>query len=128
MWTGFVALCAQWGLMMRLTWYEYSWDVMEPIAYFLSFGTGTFFFFFLFFFFLPEPIFYPLLAGILGYSFYVVTRRDYTYEALEGHTVTRRQLALYKRNKFDYVHYYNLKDTIKAVEEDIEKLKLQYLP
>jgi len=39
MWGGFFGLCAQWGLMMRLTWYEYSWDVMEPIAYFISFGT-----------------------------------------------------------------------------------------
>ena len=27
--------------MMRLTWYEYSWDVMEPISYFISFGTGS---------------------------------------------------------------------------------------
>lgn len=39
-WLGLGALCAQWGLMARLTWWEYSWDVMEPISYFLGAGTG----------------------------------------------------------------------------------------
>jgi len=29
---GLAALCVQWGLMARLTWWEYSWDVMEPIS------------------------------------------------------------------------------------------------
>ena len=69
---------------------------------------------------LPSP-------GILGYAFYVVTRRDYTYEALEGHTVTRRQLALYKKNMFDYKHYFHLQDTIKEVEDEIEKIKTEHL-
>ncbi|KAJ3295644.1 hypothetical protein HDU76_006814, partial [Blyttiomyces sp. JEL0837] len=39
-WAGFTALCAQFGIMARLTWWEYSWDVMEPISYILSVGTG----------------------------------------------------------------------------------------
>jgi len=39
-WTGLAFLCAQWGMMVRLTYWEYSWDVMEPISYFVTFGTG----------------------------------------------------------------------------------------
>jgi hypothetical protein len=151
MWAGFFGLCAQWGLMMRLTWYEYSWDVMEPISYFLSFGTPH-----------PLPPYTHTLTcilgytlhghvcvyvceggcwasslslsharrhvgrvsmhvcmcvcgrgvsnprsdcvrerqsgtGILGYMFYVITRKDYTFENLGGTTTTRRQRAEYRR-------------------------------
>jgi len=85
MWAGLAGLCAEWGLMMRLTWYEYSWDVMEPIAYFLSFATG-----------------------ILGYMFYVATRRDYTFENLGGVTVTRRQQREYKRHGLSIDKYIQL--------------------
>jgi len=102
-WLGLFALCTQWGLMMRLTWYEFSWDVMEPIAYFLSFGTG-----------------------ILGYSFYLLTKRDYTYEGLEGHTVTRRQLKLYTKKGLDIKLYYSIYDSINHLENEVNLVKQRF--
>jgi hypothetical protein len=30
----------QFGLLARLTWWEYSWDIMEPITYFVTYGTS----------------------------------------------------------------------------------------
>ena len=31
-------MCLVWGVLFRLTWYEYSWDIMEPITYFITYG------------------------------------------------------------------------------------------
>ena len=31
-------MAAQGGLMARLTYWEYSWDIMEPITFFLTYG------------------------------------------------------------------------------------------
>ncbi|KAJ3264074.1 hypothetical protein HK104_006528 [Borealophlyctis nickersoniae] len=103
-WFGLGALCAQWGLMARLTWWEYSWDVMEPISYFLGAGTG-----------------------ILGYMFYVVTSREYTYESLSAITVTRQQARLYRRTKFDVRRYSELTDRKVELEEKIEQIRREHV-
>ena len=31
-------MCSLWGILFRLTWWEYSWDIMEPITYFITYG------------------------------------------------------------------------------------------
>ena len=35
-------MAAQGGLMARLTYWEYSWDIMEPITFFLTYGSVFF--------------------------------------------------------------------------------------
>lgn len=40
-WGGLAALLGQWGLLFRLTFWELSWDVMEPISFFAVSGTST---------------------------------------------------------------------------------------
>ncbi|KAJ3034546.1 hypothetical protein HDV00_004959 [Rhizophlyctis rosea] len=99
-WLGLGTLCAQWGLMARLTWWEYSWDVMEPISYFVGAGTG-----------------------ILGYMFYMITSKEYTYESLSAITVTRQQRRLYQKHKFDIKHYVDLKDRRAEVLKRIEDVR-----
>ena len=34
----------QLGFLARLTWWEYSWDIMEPVTYFVTYGTSMIFF------------------------------------------------------------------------------------
>lgn len=36
LWAGLVLLITQWSLFLRLTFWELSWDVMEPISYFFT--------------------------------------------------------------------------------------------
>ncbi len=36
LWAGLALLLVQWSLFLRLTFWELSWDVMEPISYFFS--------------------------------------------------------------------------------------------
>lgn len=38
-WLGLGAMSLQFGLLARLTWWEYSWDIMEPVTYFVGYGT-----------------------------------------------------------------------------------------
>lgn len=38
-WLGLALMGAQFGVLARLTWWEYSWDIMEPVTYFITYGT-----------------------------------------------------------------------------------------
>lgn len=51
-WLGLGAMSIQVGIMARLTWFDYSWDIVEPISYFVSY------------------------AAVIGvYAYYVLTRK-----------------------------------------------------
>lgn len=38
-WTFLIMMSVQFGGLARLTWWEYSWDIMEPVTYFVTYGT-----------------------------------------------------------------------------------------
>ena len=38
-WLGLGLMGLQFGILARLTWWEYSWDIMEPVTYFVTYGT-----------------------------------------------------------------------------------------
>ena len=38
-WVGLGLMGFQFGILARLTWWEYSWDIMEPVTYFVTYGT-----------------------------------------------------------------------------------------
>ena len=40
MWSMLGLMCVQAGFLGRLTFVNYSWDIMEPITYFITYGTG----------------------------------------------------------------------------------------
>lgn len=33
-----IGMSVLWGIMARLTWWEYSWDVIEPVTFFVTYG------------------------------------------------------------------------------------------
>ena len=39
-WLGLGLMSLQFGILARLTWWEYSWDIMEPVTYFVTYGTS----------------------------------------------------------------------------------------
>lgn len=39
-WGGMAYMATQFGILARLTWWEYSWDIMEPVTYFITYGTA----------------------------------------------------------------------------------------
>lgn len=73
------------GLFFRLTFWEFSWDVMEPIAFFVT-TTGL----------------------VTGYAYFLFTSRDPTYQDLLKRLFLRRQRKLCKKQNFDVERFMEL--------------------
>jgi hypothetical protein len=71
-WLGLGLMSLQAGILARMTWFEYSWDIVEPISYFVTYSAviGVYAYFVLtrkvtFFF-----IYLNTLACVLYYIYY----------------------------------------------------------
>lgn len=78
LWCGLGFSVVQVGLFFRLTFWEFSWDVMEPIAFFTT-TTGL----------------------VVGYAYFLFTSRDPTYQDLMKRLFLSRQRKLFKLQNFD---------------------------
>jgi len=86
-------LGAQGFAVARLTWWELSWDIMEPVTYMLTFT-----------------------AVFGGFVYFNWTKRDYTYESLRESMIAKRVTKYLKREGLDQQHY----DQVKAEIADIQ--------
>ena len=91
-----LALMAQGGLVARLTWWELSWDIMEPITYMLTFGTA-----------------------FMGMSYFALTGAEYSYESLHATFARRRREKLIRRLNFDSEKYNQLSKEIENLEKAV---------
>lgn len=73
------------GFFFRLTFWEFSWDVMEPIAFFTT-TTGL----------------------VIGYAYFLFTSRDPTYQDLLKRLFISRQRKLFKKQNFDIERFKEL--------------------
>uniref|UniRef100_A0A8B9KC80 Calcium uniporter protein n=1 Tax=Astyanax mexicanus TaxID=7994 RepID=A0A8B9KC80_ASTMX len=100
LWGGMAYMATQFGILARLTWWEYSWDIMEPVTYFITYGTA-----------------------MAMYAYFVLTRQEYIYPDARD-----RQYLLFfhkgvKRTRFDIEKYNQLKDAIAEAELDLKRLR-----
>uniref|UniRef100_A0AAF5DL13 EF-hand domain-containing protein n=1 Tax=Strongyloides stercoralis TaxID=6248 RepID=A0AAF5DL13_STRER len=100
LWSFFMFLGLETGIFARLTWWEYSWDIMEPITYFATHSTviGTF-------------------------AYYLITRQPFEYSTLHGRTFSKKFHKLAKKYNFDYKKYNALKEHEKKINYDLERLR-----
>ncbi|KAL3681388.1 hypothetical protein R1sor_024344 [Riccia sorocarpa] len=98
LWTGLLALTCQTALFFRLTFWELSWDVMEPVAFFLT------------------------TAGVIvGYTYFLITARDPSYQDFMHRLFLSKQRKLFKKMNFDFERYQLLKRQCQCVEIDDNK-------
>lgn len=99
-WLGLGAMGLQFGLLARLTWWEYSWDIMEPVTYFVGYGTA-----------------------IAMYAYYVITRQEYLYPAVFDREYLKKFYSDASKQSFDIDLYNNLREELAGVESDLRRLR-----
>jgi len=90
----------QFGFLARLVWWEYSWDIMEPITYFVTYGTA-----------------------IIMYSYFVCVRSDYNFETARDRWCARRFHKLANRSGFDVARYNTIVEKRKEIEDNLRQLE-----
>uniref|UniRef100_A0A6I8PHD3 Calcium uniporter regulatory subunit MCUb n=1 Tax=Ornithorhynchus anatinus TaxID=9258 RepID=A0A6I8PHD3_ORNAN len=100
MWAGLALLSTQGGALAWLTWWVYSWDIMEPVTYFVTFGSSMAFF-----------------------AYFLLTRQDYSYPAIKDRQFLHFFYRRSKRRHFDVEKYNRLKEELKEAEESLRRLR-----
>uniref|UniRef100_A0A453HPN3 Calcium uniporter protein C-terminal domain-containing protein n=2 Tax=Aegilops tauschii subsp. strangulata TaxID=200361 RepID=A0A453HPN3_AEGTS len=91
LWTGLGFFMFQVGIFFRLTFWEFSWDVMEPIAFFTT------------------------TSGLLvGYAYFVITSRDPTYQDFMERMFDSRRRKLCVKHGFNMEKYLELQKHCKC--------------
>ncbi|XP_072352100.1 calcium uniporter regulatory subunit MCUb, mitochondrial-like [Scyliorhinus torazame] len=100
MWVGLALMSTQAGALAWLTWWVYSWDIMEPVTYFITYGSSMGF-----------------------YAYFLLTRQDCVYPDVKD-----RQFLHYfhrgaKRSSFDIEKYNKIKEELAEVETNLRRLR-----
>ncbi|WKY07477.1 hypothetical protein Q1695_007158 [Nippostrongylus brasiliensis] len=108
MWAGFAAMGIQTGLFARLTWWEYSWDIMEPVTYFATYAT---------------------VVATFGY--YLYTRQTFEYPTARSRIFTKQFYRRAIREGFDIEKYNKLATEVEDVRRQLARIRdplFQHLP
>ncbi|KAK9821629.1 hypothetical protein WJX74_001601 [Apatococcus lobatus] len=84
-WLALGAFLVQWLIFLRLTFWELSWDVMEPVTYFTS-----------------------SLFGICTYTYFIGTNREFGYKDATSHLRSRWEEREYRTLRLDPSRYQQL--------------------
>ena len=91
---------AQFGFLARLVWWDYSWDIMEPVTYFVTYGTA-----------------------IVMYAYFVCVKADYNFENARDRWNLRTFHKLAGRQGFDAAKYNIIVEQKKEIEANLEQLE-----
>ncbi|XP_057562231.1 calcium uniporter regulatory subunit MCUb, mitochondrial isoform X2 [Hippopotamus amphibius kiboko] len=100
LWAGLALLSIQGGALAWLTWWVYSWDIMEPVTYFITFANSMVFF-----------------------AYFIVTRQDYTYPAARSRQFLHFFHKKSKQQHFDVVQYNKLKEDLAKATEALRRVR-----
>lgn len=99
-WTALGLMGVQFGVLARLTWWEYSWDIMEPVTYFVTYGTA-----------------------MAAYAYFAVTKQDYVLPDVRDRAYLLNFYKRSRRNGLDVRKYNELRDNLHCLELDLKRLR-----
>lgn len=99
-WAGLGLMSVQFGVLARLTWWEYSWDIMEPVTYFVTYGTA-----------------------MGAYAYFVLTKTEYLFNDAAKRTWLQSFHKKADKHRWNVEKYNNLKQGIISVESDLRRLR-----
>lgn len=108
MWAGFAVMGIQTGLFARLTWWEYSWDIMEPVTYFATYAT---------------------VVATFGY--YLYTKQAFEYPTARERAFTKQFYRRAAKEGFDIEKYNVLVTEVEEVRKQLARIRdplFQHLP
>ncbi|KAJ3615347.1 hypothetical protein NHX12_018914 [Muraenolepis orangiensis] len=100
LWGGMALLSVQGGALTWLTWWVYSWDVMEPVTYFITYGTSL---------------------GVFAYC--VLTNQDCVYPGAKDRQFLNYFYKGAKKTRFNVEKYNDLRDELTQVQDDLNRLQ-----
>ncbi|XP_035282926.1 calcium uniporter regulatory subunit MCUb, mitochondrial-like isoform X1 [Anguilla anguilla] len=101
-WAGLAVLSLQGGVLAWFTWWVYSWDIMEPITYFLTYATSL---------------------GFLSY--FILTKQEFAYAEAKDRKFLHYFYKAARRQGFDVNEYNKLKEEVAGVEDNLRRLRKQ---
>ncbi|XP_076459810.1 calcium uniporter protein, mitochondrial-like [Babylonia areolata] len=99
-WLGLGMMGLQFGVLARLTWWEYSWDIMEPVTYFVTYGTS-----------------------IAMFAYYILTKQEYIFPDVRDRQYLIKFYKLAQKKQLDVDQYNRLREDISQAEEDLRRLR-----
>ncbi|MEE6461822.1 hypothetical protein FKM82_001417 [Ascaphus truei] len=100
MWVGLALMSTQGGALAWLTWWVYSWDIMEPVTYFITYG-----------------------SAIAFYAYFVLTKEDYVYPGIKDRQFLQHFYKRAKSQRFDVEKYNKLREEFAETEENLRRLQ-----
>ncbi|OCH91170.1 hypothetical protein OBBRIDRAFT_729311 [Obba rivulosa] len=100
---GFGMLVVYWALVARLTFWDFGWDVMEPITYLSGLSTV-----------------------ILGYLWFLYQGREMSYSSILHHSISARREALYRERGLDIERWAELVREAKWLRREIARIAEDY--
>ncbi|XP_062055732.1 calcium uniporter regulatory subunit MCUb, mitochondrial [Lepus europaeus] len=100
LWAGLALLSVQGGALAWLTWWVYSWDIMEPVTYFITFANSMVFF-----------------------AYFIVTRQNYTYSAVRSRQFLQFFHKKSQQQHFDVEQYNKLKEDLAKATESLKQVR-----
>eukprot|EP00730_Choanoeca_flexa_P007205 TRINITY_DN12295_c0_g5_i4.p1 TRINITY_DN12295_c0_g5~~TRINITY_DN12295_c0_g5_i4.p1 ORF type:complete len:310 (+),score=64.44 TRINITY_DN12295_c0_g5_i4:167-1096(+) len=98
-WLGFAGLGFGFGFLYRLTWFDYSWDLMEPVTYFVG-----------------------LSVNICIFAYYLFTQRDHSMETRRERIELTKFHSIAAGQGLDISKYNTLKEQIAAYRAQLHQL------
>ncbi|XP_068797983.1 calcium uniporter regulatory subunit MCUb, mitochondrial isoform X1 [Struthio camelus] len=100
LWVGLALMSTQGGALAWLTWWVYSWDIMEPVTYFITYGSAMAF-----------------------YAYFVLTKQDYIYPDAKDRQFLHYFYRKSKSQRFNVQRYNKLKEDLAEAEESLRRLR-----
>ncbi|GMS91605.1 hypothetical protein PENTCL1PPCAC_13780, partial [Pristionchus entomophagus] len=100
MWGLFAVMGVQTGLFARLTWWEYSWDIMEPVTYFSTY-----------------------LTVIGSAAYYLHTKQSFDYPLAKNRIFTKRFHKKAATEGFDIDLYMVMVGRVERLREELKRLR-----